>query len=84
MPAHLPPFRADHVGSLLRPAELKDARASAAVSSAAAAELATVEDVAIRRAIARCAIGAITISCRLECRVNTGRKGNVLCPCRKE
>src|SRR3954470_10089377 len=43
-----PPFRADHVGSLLRPASLLDARARHAAGEIDAAELRGVEDEAIR------------------------------------
>jgi 5-methyltetrahydropteroyltriglutamate--homocysteine methyltransferase len=43
MPAR-PPFRADHVGSLLRPAALKEARARHARGEIDAAALAAVED----------------------------------------
>ena len=39
-----PPFRADHVGSLLRPAALKEARAKFAQGAIKAAELKAVED----------------------------------------
>jgi len=39
-----PPFRADHVGSLLRPAALKQARARRAKGEITAAELKAVED----------------------------------------
>ncbi len=46
-----PPFRADHVGSLLRPAALKEARAAHAKGEIAAAELAGVEDREIATAI---------------------------------
>ncbi len=42
-----PPFRADHVGSLLRPAELKSAREKFAKGEIDAAALKTVEDRAI-------------------------------------
>ncbi|MGY1595124.1 5-methyltetrahydropteroyltriglutamate--homocysteine S-methyltransferase [Geodermatophilus sp. SYSU D00708] len=42
-----PPFRADHVGSLLRPQRLLDARASAAAGEIDAAELRGIEDEAI-------------------------------------
>jgi 5-methyltetrahydropteroyltriglutamate--homocysteine methyltransferase len=42
-----PPFRADHVGSLLRPAELLKARAEHQAGRIAAAELRRVEDQAI-------------------------------------
>ena len=43
-----PPFRADHVGSLLRPARLHEARADFAAGRIDAAALRTVEDEAIR------------------------------------
>jgi methionine synthase II (cobalamin-independent) len=46
-----PPFRADHVGSLLRPPELHEARAARARNAITAAELARVEDEAIRAAV---------------------------------
>ena len=46
-----PPFRADHVGSLLRPPELLHARAEHAAGSIDADELLAVEDDAIRAAI---------------------------------
>src|SRR4051794_6732224 len=42
-----PPFRADHVGSLLRPQRLLDARARAAAGEIDAAELRGVEDEAV-------------------------------------
>ena len=47
-----PPFRADHVGSLLRPARLHAARARRAAGEIGEAELASVEDDCIREAIA--------------------------------
>src|SRR3954451_1079460 len=47
-----PPFRADHVGSLLRPPELLRARESFAAGQIDAAELRGIEDEAIRGAIA--------------------------------
>jgi 5-methyltetrahydropteroyltriglutamate--homocysteine methyltransferase len=47
------PFRADHVGSLLRPPALKDARARFARGEIDAATLALVEDREIARVIAR-------------------------------
>ena len=47
-----PPFRADHVGSLLRPARLHEARAKAAKSEISAAELTEIEDECIRDAVA--------------------------------
>jgi len=47
-----PPFRADHVGSLLRPPELKQARADFKAGTLSRAELKAAEDQAIRRAVA--------------------------------
>ncbi|MDE0941214.1 MAG: 5-methyltetrahydropteroyltriglutamate--homocysteine S-methyltransferase [Alphaproteobacteria bacterium] len=47
-----PPFRADHVGSLLRPAVLHEARAKAARGEIDAAALRVVEDDAIREVVA--------------------------------
>jgi len=46
-----PPFRADHVGSLLRPAALKEARAKRAKGEISAAELTAIEDREIERII---------------------------------
>src|SRR5258708_38015204 len=46
-----PPFRADHVGSLLRPAALKEARAKRARAEISAAELAAIEDREIERIV---------------------------------
>jgi len=46
-----PPFRADHVGSLLRPAALKDARAKRAQGAITAAQLKEVEDREIEKVI---------------------------------
>ena len=46
-----PPFRADHVGSLLRPAALKQARERRAKGEIGAAELTAVEDRAIEDVI---------------------------------
>jgi 5-methyltetrahydropteroyltriglutamate--homocysteine methyltransferase len=48
-----PPFRADHVGSLLRPAELREARARARSGGLAPAELTEIEDRCIRTAVAK-------------------------------
>ena len=48
-----PPFRADQVGSLLRPAELHEARARARAGAISAAQLKEVEDRCIRAAVAR-------------------------------
>jgi 5-methyltetrahydropteroyltriglutamate--homocysteine methyltransferase len=47
-----PPFRADHVGSLLRPAELLQARADRAAGRIDSAALRSAEDKAIRDAVA--------------------------------
>ena len=52
-PRPAPPFRADHVGSLLRPPELLQARTQAAAGEITPARLAEVEDRAIRRIVAR-------------------------------
>jgi 5-methyltetrahydropteroyltriglutamate--homocysteine methyltransferase len=46
-----PPFRADHVGSLLRPPELLKARADHQAGRLSAAELRAAEDRAIRDAV---------------------------------
>ena len=51
--ATAPPFRADHVGSLLRPAALHDARARAKAGAIPPGELREVEDRAIRAAVAK-------------------------------
>ena len=51
--AATPPFRADHVGSLLRPPELREARAQAKAGALPAAQLRAVEDRCIRAAVAR-------------------------------
>lgn len=48
-----PPFRADHVGSLLRPASLKEARARRDRGEINSADLAAIEDAAIERIVAR-------------------------------
>lgn len=54
MPARTkPPFRADHVGSLLRPEGLKAARRKFASGQISAADLKNQEDTAIRNAIQR-------------------------------
>jgi 5-methyltetrahydropteroyltriglutamate--homocysteine methyltransferase len=46
-----PPFRADHVGSLLRPPALLQARAAAARGAISPGELGAIEDDAVREAI---------------------------------
>jgi len=48
-----PPFRADHVGSLLRPPELKAARVRREAGEIGDEELKAVEDAAIRQVIAK-------------------------------
>jgi len=49
----MPPFRADHVGSLLRPQRLLDARAQHADGAIAADELTAIEDEAVRDVVRR-------------------------------
>jgi methionine synthase II (cobalamin-independent) len=51
MPRTKPPFRADHVGSLLRPAALKEARAKRERGEISAAALAAIEDREIENVI---------------------------------
>ena len=46
-----PPFRADHVGSLLRPAAIKEARARRARGEISATELTAIEDREIERVV---------------------------------
>jgi 5-methyltetrahydropteroyltriglutamate--homocysteine methyltransferase len=48
-----PPFRADHVGSLLRPAPLKEARAKRALGTISAEALKEIEDREIEKVIRR-------------------------------
>ncbi len=58
-----PPFRADHVGSLLRPAALKEARARRERGEIGADELKAIEDREIEKVIARQeAIGLTSIT----------------------
>ena len=52
-PAATPPFRADVVGSLLRPARLKEARGKAERGEIGAEQLREVEDQCIRDAVAK-------------------------------
>jgi 5-methyltetrahydropteroyltriglutamate--homocysteine methyltransferase len=52
-PRSLPPFRADHVGSLLRPPELAQARAAHKAGTLSAEALRAVEDRCIEAAIRR-------------------------------
>jgi len=49
----VPPFRADHVGSLLRPQELREARAQRQRGEIGAGELTAIEDCAIAEVIAK-------------------------------
>ncbi|WVQ83750.1 hypothetical protein IAT38_005894 [Cryptococcus sp. DSM 104549] len=46
-----PPFKAEHLGSLLRPAELLEARAAQEAGKITAAQLAAVEDEAVKKAV---------------------------------
>jgi 5-methyltetrahydropteroyltriglutamate--homocysteine methyltransferase len=48
-----PPFRADHVGSLLRPAALREARAKRAKGEISIADLTAIEDREIERVIGK-------------------------------
>ncbi len=48
---HNPPFRAEHVGSLLRPPDLKTARHDRSEERISAQELRSIEDAAIRRVV---------------------------------
>jgi 5-methyltetrahydropteroyltriglutamate--homocysteine methyltransferase len=48
-----PPFRADHVGSLLRPKEIKEARAKRETGDISAAALTAIEDRAVSNAVAK-------------------------------
>ena len=50
--ADAPPFRAEHIGSLLRPQQLLTARADHAAGRISAQQLATAEEAAIKEAIA--------------------------------
>src|SRR5215210_6998864 len=52
MGSEKPPFRADHVGSLLRPPELKQARADYKTNKISVEKLREVEDKSIRAAVA--------------------------------
>jgi 5-methyltetrahydropteroyltriglutamate--homocysteine methyltransferase len=53
MPGTKPPFRADHVGSLLRPVPLREARAARAAGTVSVEALREVEDRFIRDVIAQ-------------------------------
>ena len=52
-PTALPPFRADHVGSLLRPSALRRARQEYARGECTAEQLREVEDAAVREVVHR-------------------------------
>jgi len=58
---HNPPFRADHVGSLLRPPDLKKARQDRSEERISAQELQSVEDAAVRRVVTQQRAGWIAI-----------------------
>jgi 5-methyltetrahydropteroyltriglutamate--homocysteine methyltransferase len=51
MPGAIPPFRADHVGSLLRPAAVKEARAKRAAGAIPPEALRAIEDAEIERLV---------------------------------
>jgi 5-methyltetrahydropteroyltriglutamate--homocysteine methyltransferase len=53
MQRNVPPFRADHVGSLLRPQRLKEARAKHAAGQLPDAELKAIEDAEIKAVVAK-------------------------------
>src|SRR5215468_10436146 len=53
MQRNRPPFRADHVGSILRTAPLKEARLKRAAGEISTAELAAIEDREISKIIAK-------------------------------
>jgi methionine synthase II (cobalamin-independent) len=50
---HNPPFRADHVGSLLRPAALKQARLDRTAGKISAEQFQAIEDQCVRKAVAQ-------------------------------
>ena len=66
MPAelpHIPPFRADHIGSLLRPKKLREAYRKRSAGQVPDAELRKVQDESIREAIAlqeECGLQVVT------------------------
>ncbi len=53
MQRNVPPYRGDHVGSILRSGPIKEARGRRAVGQLSATELAAIEDAEIRKIIAR-------------------------------
>jgi 5-methyltetrahydropteroyltriglutamate--homocysteine methyltransferase len=68
-----PPFRADHVGSLLRPPELLQARADLDAGLIDAVELRAVEDEAIRTIVRRQEEVGLTSATDGEFRRSTSR-----------
>ena len=71
-----PPFRADHVGSLLRPAALKEARAKRAKGEHSAAEPKAIEDPEIERATRKQEGGGRAAEPEGVARPPGGRHGN--------
>ena len=64
-----PPFRADHVGSLLRPIELHEARLKAQKGEITPLELRDVEDAAICAAVVlqeRAGLHAVTAKAKIR------------------
>ncbi len=53
MQRNIPPYRADHVGSLLRPPALKQARSKRAIGQLSAHELSVIEDTEIKKVITK-------------------------------
>jgi 5-methyltetrahydropteroyltriglutamate--homocysteine methyltransferase len=53
MQRDLPPFRADHIGSLLRPLPVKQARTKHVAGQLSAAALTAIEDAEIKKIIAK-------------------------------
>src|SRR5476651_1229847 len=53
MQRNVPPFRADHVGSILRPLALKQARSQRSSGEITAAELTAIEDAEIKKIITK-------------------------------
>ena len=53
MQRDVPPYRADHVGSILRSAPLKEARSKRAAGQLSAADLEAIEDAEIKKVIAK-------------------------------
>jgi 5-methyltetrahydropteroyltriglutamate--homocysteine methyltransferase len=68
MSSNRPPFRADHVGSLLRSAALKDARARRAAGTTAPDEFKRIEDREVERVIAMQEKVGLRVATDGECR----------------